>query len=199
MKIFNLMMAACILATGCVAQAEVLPKPQTTGGMPLMEAMAARKTSRDIEPAKTITKQELSNMLWAAWGITHDDKRTVATAMNRQELIVYVMTDKMVARYDPAQNTLTTIKEGDFRQLAGRQEFAQTAPINIVLAVDTEKQPRPEFQAYTTGAASQNIYLFCAQAGLKTVVRAMLDNEPLHQLLGMNEHERILYLQTVGR
>ena len=89
-KIAKLIMATMMIATSCTLSAEVLPAPQTTGGMPLMQAMQERKSMRDIDPASIVTKQDLSNMLWAAWGITHDGKRTVATAMNRQELVLYV-------------------------------------------------------------------------------------------------------------
>ena len=71
--------------------AEVLPAPQTTGGQPLMKVMSERKSSRDFQENQTVSKQDLSNMLWAAWGLTHDGKRTIATAMNRQELVLYVV------------------------------------------------------------------------------------------------------------
>lgn len=179
--------------------AEVLPEPQTTGGKPLMQVMNERKSSRDYQENQTVTKQDLSNMLWAAWGITHDGKRTIATAMNRQELVLYVVTPTEVSRYNPETNTLTVINSGDFRKFAGMQDFAFIAPINIVLAVDTSKQNIPEFQAYTAGAASQNIYLYCAQAGLKTVVRAGFDRENLPKVLKLSDNERILFVQTVGK
>lgn len=179
--------------------AEELPAPQTTGGKPLMQIMNERKSSRDYQENQVVSKQDLSNMLWAAWGITHDGKRTIATAMNRQELVLYVVTPTEVSRYNPEANTLTIVNKGDFRKLCTLQDFAAIAPINIVLAVDTSKQERPEFQSYTAGAASQNIYLYCAQAGLKSVVRAGFDREKLPQALKLPSNERILYVQTVGK
>ena len=179
--------------------AEELPAPQTTGGKPLMQIMNERKSSRDYQENQVVSKQDLSNMLWAAWGITHDGKRTIATAMNRQELVLYVVTPTEVSRYNPEANTLTIVNKGDFRKLCTLQDFAAIAPINIVLAVDTSKQERPEFQNYTAGAASQNIYLYCAQAGLKSVVRAGFDREKLPQALKLPSNERILYVQTVGK
>ncbi len=179
--------------------AEELPAPQTTGGKPLMQIMNERKSSRDYQENQVVSKQDLSNMLWAAWGITHDGKRTIATAMNRQELVLYVVTPTEVSRYNPEANTLTIVNKGDFRKLCTLQDFAAIAPINIVLAVDTSRQERPEFQNYTAGAASQNIYLYCAQAGLKSVVRAGFDREKLPQALKLPSNERILYVQTVGK
>ena len=63
----------------------------------------------------------------------------------------------------------------------------------------TDKQKKDEFQNYTAGAASHAIYLYCASAGLKTTVRAMLDNEEVEKAMKLGENERLLYIQTVGR
>ncbi|MBR1883118.1 MAG: nitroreductase family protein [Muribaculaceae bacterium] len=199
MKQIRNLTLAMMMTTAFFSGAEVLPAPQTTGGMPLMEAMAARQSSRDISPASQVSKQDLSNMLWAAWGVTHDGKRTIATAMNRQELILYVLTATEVSRYNPEDNTLTVVNTGDFRRDCARQEWAATAPINIALVVDTTKQEKEVFQAYTVGAASHNIYLYCASAGLKTVVRAMMDNKALTEALKLAPNERVLMVQTVGK
>jgi nitroreductase len=196
-KLFIL--AIISLMASVTINAEVLPQPNTTGGKPLMQVMNQRASSRDYKQGMTVSKQDLSNMLWAAWGITHDGKHTVATAMNRQELILYVVTPTEVSRYNPEANTLTTVNTGDYRKFSTMQDFAAIAPINIVLVVDTSKQERPEFQGYTAGAASQNIYLYCAQAGLKSVVRAGFDRENLPKALKLSANERILFVQTVGK
>ncbi len=198
-KIAKLIMSTMMIATSCTVSAEVLPAPQTTGGVPLMQAMQERKSMRDIDPASTVTKQDLSNMLWAAWGITHEGKRTIATAMNRQELVLYVITATEISRYSAEDNTLTVVNTGDFRDIQARQDWAKTAPINIALVVNTDKQKKDEFQNYTAGAASHAIYLYCASAGLKTTVRAMLDNEEVEKAMKLGENERLLYIQTVGR
>lgn len=197
---FKLLVFATItLMASFSTSAEVLPAPQTTGGKPLMQVMSERKSSREYQENQSVSKQDLSNMLWAAWGVTHDGKRTVATAMNRQELSLYVITPTEVSRYNPEANTLTVVNTGDFRKYATLQDFAAIAPINIVMVVDTQKQSKPEFQGYTAGAASQNIYLYCAQAGLKTVVRAGYDKDNLPGILKLRDNERIIWVQTVGK
>lgn len=198
-KLHLLLLGIISLMASFLTNAEVLPEPQTTGGKPLMQVMNERKSSRDYQENQTVTKQDLSNMLWAAWGITHDGKRTIATAMNRQELVLYVVTPTEVSRYNPEANTLTVVNTGDFRKYSTMQDFAAIAPINIVFVVDTSKQSKPEFQGYTAGAASQNIYLYCAQAGLKSVVRAGFDAENLPQVLKLSSNERIMFVQTVGK
>ena len=174
------------LMASCSIEAEVLPTPQTTGGRPLMQVMNERMSSRDYLENQTVTKQDLSNMLWAAWGITHDGKRTIATAMNRQELVIYVITPTEVSRYNPEANTLTVVNTGDFRKYSTMQDFAAIAPINIVLAVDVTKQSKPEFQGYTAGAASQNIYLYCASEGLHTVSLGSIYRDKIKDLLKFN-------------
>jgi len=198
-KLHLLLLGIISLMASFSINAEVLPEPQTTGGKPLMQVMNERKSSRDYQENQTVTKQDLSNMLWAAWGITHDGKHTIATAMNRQELVLYVVTPTEVSRYNPEANTLTVVNTGDFRKYSTMQDFAAIAPINIVLVVDTSKQSKPEFQGYTAGAASQNMYLYCAQAGLKSVVRAGFDAENLPQVLKLSSNERIMFVQTVGK
>ena len=198
-NIKNLTLGVFMLMASFSIAAEELPAPQTTGGKPLMQMISERKSSRDLQENQEVSKQDLSNMLWAAWGITHDGKHTIATAMNRQELVLYVVTPTEVSRYNPEANTLTIINKGDFRNLCTVQDFAAIAPINIVLAVDTSKQEKVEFQNYTAGAASQNIYLYCAQAGLKSVLRAGYDRDKLPQALKLPSNEHILYVQTVGK
>lgn len=199
MKLLNLLVAVALTATACSAGAEELPQPQTTGGMPLMEAIQARHSSRDISATSTVTKQDLSNMLWAAWGITHDGKRSVATAMNRQELTFYVITKAGVSRYSAETNSLTQVVAGDFTSLLGRPGFATDAPVSIVIVGDNTKQQMAEFQHYAAGAASQDIYLYCAQAGLKTVVRAGLDRKTLGKAMKLADSEQVLYVQTIGK
>lgn len=197
---FKYLMTAAAATATLWGAARQLPEPQTTGGKPLMEAIAERHSARDIDPASQVTNQELSNMLWAAWGITHDgNKRTVATALNRQELKVYVITASAIELYDAATNSLSTVATGDFRHLAGKQDFAKGAPVNIAFVADGAKQDRVDFQAYAAGAASQDVYLYCAQAGLKTVVRASFDADALGKAMKLASGEHVLLVQTVGR
>ena len=192
-------LSALIATIAMTLNSEVLPKPNTEGGMPLMESIAQRKSHRDMSANGTVSKQQLSDMLWAAWGITHDGKRTVATAMNRQELSVYVVTPEGVSLYDAAANTLEKVSDADLRQLVGMQQFAIDCPLNILFVVDTTLQPDASMQGYTAGAASQNVYLYCASEGLKTVLRASFAREELQKALNLPANKRVLFIQTVGK
>lgn len=164
-----------------------------------MESIAQRQSHRDMTADGKVSKQQLSDMLWAAWGITHDGKRTVATAMNRQELSVYVVTPEGVSLYDAAANTLEKVSDADLRQLVGMQQFAIDCPLNILFVVDTTLQPDASMLGYTAGAASQNVYLYCASEGLKTVLRASFAHEELQKALNLPANKRVLFIQTVGK
>ena len=192
-------LSALIATIAMTLNSEVLPKPNTEGGMPLMESIAQRKSHRDMSANGTVSKQQLSDMLWAAWGITHEGKRTVATAMNRQELSIYVVTPEGTSLYDAAANTLEKVTDADLRPLAGMQKFATDCPLNIVFVTDTDLQPDATMQGYAAGAASQNVYLYCASQGLKTVVRASFARDELHKALQLPANKRVIFVQTVGK
>ena len=192
-------LSALIATIAMTMNSGVLPKPNTEGGMPLMESIAQRKSHRDMSANGTVSKQQLSDMLWAAWGITHEGKRTVATAMNRQELSIYVVTPEGASLYDAAANTLEKVTDADLRPLAGMQKFATDCPLNIVFVTDTDLQPDATMQGYAAGAASQNVYLYCASQGLKTVVRASFARDELHKALQLPANKRVIFVQTVGK
>ena len=105
-----------------------LPKPQTDGGKPLMQALKDRKTSREFSSEK-LPMQILSNMLWAACGVNREDgKRTAPTAMNKQEIDVYVAMAEGLYLYDAKANILVGVLAGDIRAATGRQPFVKDAP-----------------------------------------------------------------------
>jgi hypothetical protein len=108
----------------------LLPKPQTEGGRPLMQVLKERKTVREFSP-KALPVQTLANLLWAAWGINRPEsgRRTAPSAMNRQEIDLYVATSEGLYLYDAKENLLKTILTRDVRVLTGRQAFVKEAPV----------------------------------------------------------------------
>ena len=182
-----------------------LPSPRTDGGMPLMQALKQRQTTRDFS-SKPLPAQVLADLLWAACGINRVDsgKRTAPTARNWQEVDVYAVTSDGAYRYDAKANVLRMVAKGDLRKLTGRQAFPATAPLNLVYVVDLERMPgaSPEAQSLYSGTdigfVSQNVYLFCASEGLATVVRGSVDREPLAKALSLTESQKIILCQTLG-
>lgn len=158
-----------------------LPAPQRKGGMPLMEALNKRKTIRKYQ-AKELSLQQISNLLWAAFGVNRPDgKRTAPTAVNAQEIVLYVFMKKGTFRYDAVKNILVEINKKDLRRLPVPRF---NAPLTLVIASDTAKQARMKTAArkkhysdVDTGYVSQNIYLYCASSGLGTVaIGGVADN-----------------------
>ncbi|MCF8363705.1 MAG: nitroreductase family protein [Prolixibacteraceae bacterium] len=79
-----LFVIAALFTINATAQSIKLPTPEQTGGMPLMETLNNRKTVRSFQ-SKELTQQQLSDLLWAAWGVNRESgKRTAPSAMNYQ-------------------------------------------------------------------------------------------------------------------
>jgi nitroreductase len=172
-----------------------LPQPQKTGGMPLMDALSKRATTREFS-AEALDNQTLSNLLWAAWGFNRADKRTAPSAMNRQELSLYVILESGAYLYDAKNNKLMLVNQGDFRKAAGQQDFVATAPLNVIFVEDTSLKGWAQLDA---GFISQNIYLYCASTNLATVVRGMFDANELTAALKLGENQKPILTQTVGK
>lgn len=174
------------------AQDIKLPEPSKTGGMPLMEALNRRQSVREMS-GQEIPSNTLSNLLWAAQGVNREDgKRTAPSAMNMQEIDVYVYTSRAVYLYIPGEHMLKHLVEGDFREETVLQPYARKAPLILVYVANYEKMQRlDQEQKDFYGAAdaafiSQNVCLFCAQEELNTVVLGMIDRNAIKERIGFN-------------
>lgn len=182
-----------------------LPRPQTEGGVPLMQALKARRTSRSFAP-QALTPQILSNLLWAAFGVNRPDgHRTAPSARNWQEIDIYVATEGGAWVYDATGHALRRVVAEDVRPLTGTQGHARIAPVTLVYVADTLRMTgaseamRTELAAADTGFIAQNAYLYCASEGLATVVFASIDRERLAQALKLRSAQRIVLAQSVGQ
>jgi nitroreductase len=194
----------CFVTTSGAADVIQLPKPQTTGGKPLMQVIGERHSSRDFS-SREIPSQVLSNLLWVAWGINRPEgKRTVPTANNKQGMDVYAVTAKGAYLYDAASNTLKQVTGNDVRALTGRQDFVGKAPLNLVYVSDYAKmgsisdQDKLRYAGAHTGFMGQNVYLYCASEGLVTVFRAWFDGPALTKELKLRPDQKVIFCQTVG-
>jgi len=183
-------------------QPVALPKPQMDGGRPLMQVLRERASQREFAP-DPLPPQVLSNLLWAAWGVSRPDsgKRTAPSAMNRQEMDVYVALADGLYLYEPAGHGLKPVLKDDVRRLTGSQPFVAGAPVNLVY-VSRSRGGSVEDQLIYGGAQagfiSQNVYLFCASEGLATVVRGSVNREALAKAMQLRPGQQIILAQTVG-
>jgi len=181
-----------------------LPLPNTEGGKPLMEVLKERKSIRSFSD-RELSLQELSDLLWAAFGVNRPEevKRTAPSAMNKQEIDIYVAKKDGLYLYDANQNTLIKILDEDIREETGGQDFVKKAPVNLVYAADYSKmsgsqESKDFYSAADTGFISQNVYLYCASEGLATVVRGWIDRGKLGKTMQLKENQKIILAQTVG-
>jgi len=194
-------------ALGLAADVKLIdfPAPQTSGGKPLMQVLKARQSAREFS-GRMPSPQVFSNLLWAAAGINRPDgRRTAPTASNRQEIDIYVITADGLYLYEPKGHKLNGLLSDDLRALAGTQDYAKTAPINLVYVADFAKygaqmaeEDKHTYSGADTGFVSQNVYLFCASEGLATVVRASIDRAALSKAMRLRPEQRIILEQPVG-
>ena len=118
---------------------KLLP-PQKEGGMPLMQALNERQTTR-IFTTEKLPPHVLSNLLWAAWGINRSDtgKRTAPSAVNMQEIEIYVALQDGLYLYDALNHVLTPVLPDDLRAATGKQDFVKDVPVNLVYVADFAK------------------------------------------------------------
>jgi nitroreductase len=192
-----------------IAQDIVLPAPDKTGGKPLMQALNERHTTRTFT-ADSLTLQQLSDLLWAGFGINRPDqgKRTAPSAMNWQEIDIYVTLPGGSYLYQAESHSLKFINNKDLRKATGGQSFVADAALNILYIADLGKREMKEgdpikdsdlFMSYADAAfIAQNIYLYCASANLGCVVRASVPDGSLASDLGLRTNQKIVLAQTVG-
>jgi len=196
-KLCSFLILAAVLVCPSLAGQELrpidLPKPQMTGGKPLMEALRDRQSIRSFQ-SKPLPAQVLSNLLWAAFGINRPEsgKRTAPSARNWQEMDIYVVLPEATYLYDAKAHRLNPVLAGDHRAATGGQDFVKDAPVNLVLVADLAKTGDASSEstrvsvAVDAGLIAQNVYLFCASEGLGTVVRGSIGGAAARTLRAIN-------------
>lgn len=182
-----------------------LPAPSLPPLVTLDQALKRRRSTRSfIED--TVSLALLSSLLWSAFGVNREQVggRTAPSAHNWKEIDIYVVVAEGAYRYEPRAHRLLLVRAEDLRARTGTQDFVAGAPINLVYVADMARmvevaaEDRPFLAGADAGCIAQNVYLYCAAAGLATVVRAMIDRRALAQALGLPVNQRITLAQSVG-
>ena len=203
MKIFCVLFISLFAYSCLMGQTLELPAPQKTGGMPLMEALAKRVTVRAFDTTD-ISLQQLSNLLWASFGVNRPDgKRTAPSANNKQEVDIYVRLKKGAYVYDAQNNKLNQVTPEDLRSQATDQRFAD-APVQLIFIADLAKRGGGSEEGKLNAAnidcgyISQNTYLYCTSEGLVTGARGTVNRDALITKLNLRSDQRILLAHSVG-
>lgn len=225
------MVALAVVMAGMVPAAELQPiklnPPDTKRGLPFMEALSVKASAREFSE-KELSLQDLSDLLWAACGVNRPEEKkyTASSAMNARDVDVYVFTKDGAFLYDPDNNELKPVLEGDHRSelmmarpprpdkapgdssAAGAPppppQAESNPPVRIVLVSDSDRfragtpELKYEWGAIDAGIISQNISLFCAATGLKTRPRASMDKEKIKTLLNLKPTQFVLLEHPVG-
>lgn len=189
---------------GDASPSVLLPKPAQQGGMPLMEALSRRQSAREFA-SRELPAEVLSSLLWAAFGVNRPDgHRTAPTAINSQEIDIYVALPQGAYLYDANAHSLQLTAGCDIRRVTGYQDFVDEAPLDLVFVADYSRMNmvpaarRESYASVAAGAIAQNVYLFCASNGLATVLRAWIDRDAIADALGLTHDQHVLLSQTVG-
>ena len=185
-----------------------LPAPEKTGGIGILDAVAARQSNTDFVDEE-ISLQQLSTLLWVAGGINREDgKLTYATALNNQDMIIFVFLREGTYRYNPVGHSLTLIKDGDNRALTGGQPFVARAAVDLLYIQDTEKWAKvrgkiPDADILNCGFAHaglsmQGVYLYAASLGWGAITRMSFDKAKLSEFLGLTDKHNFTLMQCVG-
>lgn len=187
----------------------LLPAPDKTGGKRLMQTLNERRSMRSFT-RDDLTIQQLSNLLWAGWGINRpaDKHRTAPSSRNIQEIDIYVALAGGLYLYDAELNILKQIHNRDIRKVCGSQDFVADAPVNLVFVADMAKFGKKEgakikdsdlLESWAnTGFIAQNIYLYCASENLGCVIRAQISKDKLAREMGLRSNLMIILSQTIG-
>jgi nitroreductase len=174
-----------------------LPKPQITGGMPLMQVLNARKTTRAFAD-QPLPLQTLSNLLWAAFGVNRPRTvmprlgRTAPSAHNAQDITLDVVLADGVYIYDAEQNLLRPVLVGDVRGAISSAPAAHAAVTIIYVA-----PAKDDFAQVDAGFIAQNVYLFAASEGLNAWFYTV-HTQDVAAKLGLGADRMVLYAQSVG-
>ena len=190
-----------------------LPRPQKDLEFPLMKAIEMHRTKRKWKDSY-LSDQEISNLLWVASGITHEETKrsksriTAPSVCNSQEIKAYIAMYNGLFLYDEKNYQLVQILSEDIRKNIGIQKMMHSAPVALIYVSDYTKMKaflfRDDNRKWVTSTAdtefiSQNVYLYCAAANLSTAILSLVDRNKLHKIMGLNEDEKIVYNQVIGK
>lgn len=195
-------------------EAMKLPKPQLDEEASLKEAVRKRRTVRSFSPEPLSTEQ-LSGLLWAAQGITEERgfKRAAPSAGALYPMDVYVAAGEGsvawlnagVYHYQPADNSMKLIREGDARNELARASLGQMwmsgAPISLVITAEYARicgkygDRGVRYAMIEAGHVGQNIFLMAEALGLGAgIVGAFNDREVIQLMRIPSAHEPLLIM-----
>lgn len=189
-----------------------LPAPQFNHALTVEQAIRQRRSVRTYAAAP-VTLQQVSQLLWAAQGITEPTKglRTAPSAMASYPLRVYLIAGNVTGlpagayRYIPQGHKLELVTPGDQRTNVGSQPQMQKAPVLIAYAADNSanakrvgEQMAQQWAAIEVGHSAQNVLLEEVALGMIGVGMGGFDNAKMKTMLKLPGTEVMYYVVSAG-
>jgi SagB-type dehydrogenase family enzyme len=192
-----------------------LPAPELKGELSVEQALQQRRSRREFA-ASPLNLSDVSQVLWAAQGVTHPKGyRTAPSAGALAPLEVYLVAGSVtdlpagVYRYQAQAHALVVVRSGELRaQLAAAalgQAAIREAPAVLVIAAVYQRTlnhygSRGERYVHMeAGHAAQNVYLQCTARGLATVLVGAFDDLKVRDALTLPSDHAPLALMPFGR
>jgi len=192
--------ALLLTASIACAQSIKLPAPQTTGGVPTLEAIENRASAVSGQfPTGAISQQELSTLLWAAGGRNRGGKGwTVPTAMGLDPYVsIYVASKDGMFLYNGKDHALEQLSAGDARAKVSAQAFANSAPC-ILVFVTKGKEGAAYFGQTLVGAMTQNVYLASQSLNIGARFMATMQQESVRKELKLADDDVAVSIMPLG-
>jgi SagB-type dehydrogenase family enzyme len=186
-----------------------LPSPRYDSEVSVEKALAERRSIRSFKE-EPLTVNELSQILWAAQGIT-EPKKGLRTAPSARALFlveVYVLPGNVtnlpmgIYKYKPQGHELIKIADGDKKAelfKAVGQAPIKNAPVVLVFSGLSEKTQRPAWMYLEAGHAAQNVYLQAVSLKMGGVVMGGFKDDDVRKVLNLSEKEQPLYIMPIGK
>ena len=191
-----------------------LPRPRFKGKISVEQAVRLRRSTRNF-PGKPIALEQLSQLLWAAQGVTGAyNERTVPSAGGTFPVEMYVVAGNVtdlpagIYKYKPRVHALDFVCAGDRREeladAAIQQNCVARGAASIVLAAVYERTTAEygergvQYVHMEIGHVGQNIHLQAVSLGLGAVAVGAFEDHAVADLLGLPRNEKPLYILPVG-
>ncbi len=166
-----------------------LPPPISVD-MILEESICRRMSVRSFT-GQAITDDELSTILWAAYGVTENGNRSIFNPDGTYSTIIYVIRSDATYKYVPENHSLLLFKSGNFLHLG-----QYTSPIKFGLVWDMNIESDELRGMADIGMIGQNIYFDANALDLGTVTTGLYV-EDLYQL-GIPSNEKPEIIMPLG-
>jgi SagB-type dehydrogenase family enzyme len=192
-----------------------LPEPRYESNVSVEEALTMRRSIREYT-SQPLLLQEVSQLLWAAQGITDPRGfRTAPSAGALYPLNLYLVVGNVVNlseglyKYLPETHEIVKVFDGDIkRELASAamgQSSVENAPLDLVITAVYERttgkygEKGIRYVHIEVGHAAQNLCLQAAAMGLGIVTVGGFDDSEVKEVLNLSESEQPLYIIPIGR